>query len=153
MASQQLRIFPHSPDEFPTEDSLRTWLLTALPGRGGVYHLRDVDAVKSIPPGSVVLFRYGNRIVGDAIVWKDKEVLPQGFKDRTLTGEVTEYEAKVTFGPSTIRLYAPPVSVERLQPHMDHKDVVKFPGAYTHLDWALYGIVLQEVISSGTFIT
>jgi hypothetical protein len=153
MASQQLRIFPHSQEEFPTEDSLRTWLLTALRGRGGVYHLRHRDSVKSVPPGTVVLFRYGNRIVGEAVVCKDKEVFAEALRDRTLAGVVTEYGAQVTFVPSSIRLYAPPVPVERLQPHINDKDVVVYPGAYTNLEWAIYGVVLQEVVSNGTFIT
>jgi hypothetical protein len=152
MASLQVRIFPHSQKEFPSEDSLLTWLLTGLRGRGGVYHLRHADAVKDVPPGSVVLFRYGNRIVGEAVVWKGKETFPEKVKDRTLTGEEAEYGAQVTFVPSSIRLYAPPLPVERLQPHLD-KDVVKYAGAYTDLDWAMYGIVLQEVVSKGTFIT
>jgi hypothetical protein len=33
------------------------------------------------------------------------------------------------------------------------KDVVKFAGAYTNLDWSIDGLVLQEVVMNGTFIT
>ncbi len=150
MASR-VRIFPHSQVEFPSEDSLLTWLLTALRGRGGVYHLRNADAVKDVPPGSIVLFRYGNRIVGEAVVCKGKEVYPEKVRDKTLTGEEAEYGAQVTFVPASIRLYAPPFPVELLQPHLK-KDVVKFAGAYTNLDWEMYGIVLREVVSKGTFI-
>ncbi len=73
-------------------------------------------------------------------------------KDRTLTGEESEYAAQVTFLPSSIRLYAPALPVERLQPHLD-KDVVKYAGAYTDLNWDIYGIVLQEVVAKGSFIT
>jgi hypothetical protein len=148
MATLQVRIFPHSQQEFPSEDSLLTWLLTGLRGRGGVYHLRDADAVRELPPGSVVLFRYGHRIVGEAIVWKGKELFPEKVKDRTLTGQEAEYAAQITFVPSSIRLYAPAIPVERIQPHLD-KDVVKYAGAYTHLDWTIYGIVLQEVVTKG----
>jgi hypothetical protein len=152
MVPHQVRIFPHSQQEFPSEDTLLTWLLTGLRGRGGVYHLRDADAVKDLPPGSVVLFRYGHRIVGEAVVWKGKELFPEKIKDRMLTGEVAEYAAKVTFVPNSIRLYAPPLPVQRIQPHLD-KDVVKFAGAYTNLDWSIYALVLQEVVTNGTFIT
>jgi hypothetical protein len=152
MPPLRVRIFPHSQQEFPSEDGLPTWLVTALRGRGGVYLLRHADAVRSVAPGSVVLFRYSNHIVGEAVVWRDKEVFAEKVRDRTLTGEEAEYGAQVIFVPSSIRLYAPPVPVERLQPHLD-KDVVKFPGAYTDLDWAIYGVVLQEVVSRGTFIT
>jgi hypothetical protein len=152
MGALQVRIFPHSQKEFPSEDSLLTWLLTALRGRGGVYHLRHADAVKDLPAGSVVLFRYRNNIVGEAVVWKGKETFLEKAKDRTLTGEEAEYGAQVTFVPSSIRLYAPALPVERLQPHLE-KDVVKFAAAYTDLEWSMYGIVLQEVVSKGTFIT
>jgi hypothetical protein len=148
----QVRVFPHSQKEFPSVDSLLTWLLTGLRGRGGVYLLRNADAVREVPPGSVVLFRYGSRIVGEAVVSKGKEVFAEKIKDRMLTGEEAEYGAQVTFIPSSIRLYAPPLPVDRLQPHLD-KDIVKYAGAYTDLDWAMYGIVLQEVVSKGTFIT
>jgi hypothetical protein len=152
MASSQVRIFPHNQEEFPSEDSLLTWLLTGLRGRGGVYYLRDADAVKDLPPGSVVLFRYGHKIVGEAVASKGKELFPEKVKDRTLTGEEAEYGAKVTFVPSSIRLYAPPLPIQRIQPHLN-RDVVKFAGAYTRLDWTIYAIVLQEVVTNGTFIT
>jgi hypothetical protein len=152
MAPLQVRIFPHSTKEFPSEDNLVAWLLTGLRGRGGVYRLRNADSVKDVPPGSVVLFRYANRIVGEAVVWKGKETFPTKVKDRTLTGEEAEYGAQVTFVPSSIRLYAPPVPVERLQPHLD-KDLVVYAGAYTDLEWSFYGIVLKEVVTTGTFIT
>ena len=151
MQSIQVRVFPHSQKEFPSEDSLLTWLMTALKGRGGIYLLRHADSVREVPPGSVILFRYGNKIVGEAIVWKGKENFQDKVKDRTLTGEEAEYGAQITFVPSSIRLYAPPLPVDRIQPHLD-KDIVKFAGAYTDLDWTIYGIVLQEVVSNGTFI-
>src|SRR5262249_37777561 len=120
--------------------------------RGGVYHLRNANAVKDLPRGSVVLFRYGDGIVGEAVVCKGKVTFSEKKTDRTLTGVEAEYGAEVTFVPSSIRLYAPPLPVEKLQPHLD-KDVVKYAGAYTDLDWSIYGVVLQEVVSNGTFIT
>jgi hypothetical protein len=152
MGTSQVRIFPHSQQEFPSEDSLLTWLLTALRGRGGVYLLRNANAVKDLPAGSVVLFRYGQNIVGEAIVSKGKEVFPEKLTDRTLTGKEAEYGAQVTFVPSSIRLYAPPLPVERLQEHLREKDVVKYAAAYTDLEWSIYAKVLQEVVSKGTFI-
>ena len=152
MEAMQIRIFPHSPKEFPSEDSLLAWLLTALRGRGGVYHLRDADAVSDLPPGSVVLFRYAHRIVGDAVVWKGKEIYAERLRDRTLAGEDAEYGAQVTFAPSSIRLYAPPLPVERLQAHTD-KNLMQYPGIYPRLEWSIYSIVLQEVMSRGMFIT
>lgn len=153
MSGVQVRIFPHSRQEFPSQDTLLAWLLTGLRGRGGVYLLRNPDAVKSVPPGSVVLFRYGNFIVGEAIVARDKVLFTEKHRDQTLTGEEAEYGATVTFVPSSIRLYAPPLPVEKLQKHLPQKDVTKFAGAYTELEWSIYGIVLQEVVTNGAFIT
>ena len=51
-----------------------TWLLTGLRGRGGVYHLTSADAVANLPPGSIVLFRYGHEIIGEAVVRKGKKL-------------------------------------------------------------------------------
>jgi hypothetical protein len=98
-----------------------------------------------------VLFRYGHSIVGEAVVWKGKEAFPEKLKERTLTGEQAEYEAKVTFVPSSVRLYAPALPVGRLQPHVT-QDLVTWAGAYNVLDWSIYSVVLQEVLATGTLI-
>jgi len=152
MSSAQVRIFPHSQQEFPSEDSLLAWLLTGLRARGGVYLLRNPNAVKDPPPDSVVLFRYGQRIVGEAVVCKGKETFAEKVKRRTLTGEEVEYGAAITFAPSSIRLYAPPVSIEWLQRHLQNKDVVKFPPAYHELEWDVYAKVLQQVVTQEGFL-
>jgi len=151
MLTSHIRIFPHSQEEFPSEDSLTTWLLTGLRGRGGVYHLRSAKQVKDLPPGSLVLFRYGQKLVGEAVVKKGKEIFSEKLKERTLSGKEAEYEAQVTFDPSSIRLYAPPIPVERIQPHTE-KNLLTYPGAYVELDWTIYARILEELISRGMFI-
>lgn len=156
MAAPHIRIFPHdTKEEFRSIDQLTSWLLTGLRARGGMYHLKSAGAVADLPRGSLVLFRYGNVIVGEAIVWKEKEL--ENMKDRTVSGEMAEYEAKVTFAPSSIRLYSPPLPCDFVQTAMkalgDDKDFVKFAGAYTKLEnWSIYGSILAEVVSRGTFI-
>ena len=148
MEFPQVRIFPHSvKEEFPSEDHLRMWLLNGLRGRGGEYHLRDKDAVADLPPGSIVLFRWGHVIVGEAVVWNGKEVYSQKKKVRTLLGEEQEYEAQVTFAPSSIRLYAPPVPVKQIEQHAG-KDLIRFAGAYSVHKWEFYAHVLQQVVVS-----
>jgi hypothetical protein len=148
----QVRVFPHSKNQFPTADSLQTWLLTALRGRGGVYLLTNPNAIAGTGPGSVVLFRHGQIIVGDAVVGKSKENLAEPLTDTTLTGGVAEYLAQITFEPSSIRLYAPPLPVERIQLHVPNMDLVTFAPAYHTLEWATYGLVLQEVVAKGRFV-
>src|SRR5262249_35896187 len=120
--SLQVRIFPHSKEQFPSEDSLRTWLLTSLRGRGGVYYLKDARQISEVSPGCVVLFRYDKNIVGEAVVWKEKDPFREPMKNKTLTGDEAEYTGCITFHPSSIRLYAPPVPVNAVQPYLK-KDV------------------------------
>ena len=147
-----IRIFPHSRTEFPSEDSLTMWLLTSLRGRGGVYLLGRADAVSDLPPGCLVLFRYGQKIVGEAIVCKEKEVFPQVVNDRTLRGEAAQYGAQVTFSPSSVRLYAPSLPVECIQPHAE-QNLIAYAGAYVKLDWGIYPRILEEVIKRGILIS
>jgi hypothetical protein len=142
--SPQVRIFPHSQAEFPSKDLLMTWLLIGLRGRGGVYHLSSADAVADLPPGSIVLFRYGHEILGEAVVCRGKEIERE--KGRNLLGEEGEYAAQVTFAPSSIRLYSPPLSVKQIQKHTE-KDISSSAQPYYKLDWEVYGCILKEVVS------
>lgn len=155
-AIPQVRIFPHSQEEFPSKDLLMAWLLNGLRGRGGEYHLASADSVADLPPGSIVLFRYGNEIVGEAVVWKEKETFPEGKKGKNLLGQEGQYGAQVTFAPSSIRLYSPPLLVDKIQSQLDRLQVKKdLSGArpYYLLDWNTYGHILKEVASGGAFIS
>src|SRR5438034_504701 len=107
-----IRIFPHSKDEFPSLDMLTTWLLTALKARGGRYLIRSSKAVADLPTGSIVLFRYGHVLVGEAV---ECRYVRDSRNDWTLLGQGTQYEAHVEFSPSSIRAFVPPVPVEELQ--------------------------------------
>src|SRR4051812_27708084 len=107
----QIRIFPCG-DEFPSPDALVTWLLIALRARGGHYHLRSGNAVAGLPPGSIVLFRHGDVVVGEAVV---REYTREAGTDRSLTGQQEAYGARVTFAPDTIRVFAPPAPVAEVQ--------------------------------------
>src|SRR5262249_37458271 len=107
-----IRIFPHGPDEFPSMDHLQGFLLVGLRGRGGKY-LFPTKRVDELPTGSVVLFRYSNWIVGEAIV--SQAPVWEKERARNRSGEEVEYVGRVVFAPSSVRLYSPPLSVECLQ--------------------------------------
>jgi hypothetical protein len=107
-----IRVFPHSTDEFPSLGMLTTWLLTALKARGGRYLIRSAKAVPDLPTGSVVLFRCGHVIVGEAVVFT---YVHDSAKNRTLLDQEMEYEAHGEFSPASIRLFVPPFPVEVLQ--------------------------------------
>ncbi|MGA7217982.1 MAG: hypothetical protein WBX38_06685 [Candidatus Sulfotelmatobacter sp.] len=157
VATPQIRIFPHSQAEFPSKELLMMWLVIGLRGRGGAYHLTSADAVADLSPGSLVLFRYGHEIIGEAVVCKGKEL--GGAKGRSLLGEEGSYAAQVTFAPSSIRLYSPPLPVKQIQQYTE-KDISSSAQPYYKLDWEIYGFILREVISrrnqsmctEGTFI-
>jgi hypothetical protein len=144
VTSPQVRIFPHSQAEFPSKDLLMTWLLTGLRGRGGVYHLTSADAVADLPPGSIVLFRYGHEIIGEAVVCKGKET--GSAAGRSLLGQEGEYAARVIFAPSSIRLYSPPLPVKQIQQYTE-KDISSSAQPYYKLDWDVYGRILRAVVS------
>ena len=136
-----IRIFPHSRDEFPTADDLRTWLLTALKARGGRYHLRTSQG--SIPPGSVVLFRHGDEVVGEAVV--EENFISQPTKEADVT-----YEGFIKFAPSSIRVYVGALPAKVLG-QLCGRD---FSGArpyYKIEDWALYPKILAEVAVEGFY--
>lgn len=104
-----IRIFPHSKDEFETEDALTEWLSDVLPEeRNGRYRLRSTNGVGQIPPGSVILFRFRNHIVGHAAV-------AQGVTALNEIIDGIRYEAMIRFEPTSIRVYADPLPIELLQ--------------------------------------
>jgi hypothetical protein len=107
-----IRIFPHARKEFSSCDTLTTWLLTGLKARGGKYLLVSRDAVAELPPGSLVLFRYRQVVVGEAVVI---EYSRDSSVNRNLAGDDQEYGACVWFSLSSIRVYAPPVGIKKLQ--------------------------------------
>ncbi|HEV3146842.1 MAG TPA: hypothetical protein VGZ47_23345 [Gemmataceae bacterium] len=78
-------------------------------------------------------------------------MFPGGLKDKTVSGESAEYTGQITFCPSSIRLYAPPVALDKIKPYTD-KDL-SYAEAYTILDWDIYSRILEEVVRIGTFIS
>ena len=104
-----IRIFPHTKEEFADEIQLKHWLKYILPyEREGYYRLRTTRGVGQIPPGSVVLFRFGNNIVGSAVVQQDVEAF-----NRTVKG--VHYEGRIRFDPASINVYDHSIPIEFLQ--------------------------------------
>jgi hypothetical protein len=153
MTAQHIRIFPHSYEEFPSLDMLTTWLLTALKARGGRYLIRSAKSVAELPLGSVVLFRYGHVIVGEAVVSRYVRDAAKG--DRTLLGQETQYEAHVEFAPSSIRIFVPPLPVEVLQDLVGEGTNITASAQpyYKFEDWTLYAKLLAaHVGKAGSFL-
>ncbi len=152
MTAPHIRIFPHNQKEFPSRDTLTMWLLTGLKARGGEYLLVSRDAVAELPSGSLVLFRYGQVVVGEAVVKEYFRDLP--VHDRNLAGDDQEYEARVRFSPGSIRVYAPPVGIEDLQSFIGESPNLS-PSAQPYFkieNWNVYPRLLAHVGKSGTFI-
>ena len=151
MSIPHIRIFPHSREEFPSVDSLTTWLLTGLKARGGVYHMRSSSYVKDLETGSIVLFRHGDKIVGEGVVSAHvKGVAP----DKTLAGEEVAYEARTIFSPSSIRLFSPPIQIEALQ-NLIGPEPNMIPSAQPYFkidDWTISPRLLALQVKQGTFL-
>jgi hypothetical protein len=146
-----IRIFPHSTEEFRSLDLLTTWLLTALKARDGMYRLRSANAVADLKPGSIVLFRHGDVVVGEAVV---RAYVREHGTDRILTGEEQQYEAVVKFAPDSIRLFAPPVSVQELQQLIGEAPDISVPrGYYAVRNWDVYPKLLAAHVGrTGAFV-
>ena len=146
-----IRIFPHSQEEFPSEETLTMWLLTGLKASGGKYLLRSSKAIADLPAGSIAFFRYGHVIAGEAVVLG---YVLESTKGRTLTGKEYEYQAYVRFSPSSIRVYAPPVRVGTLQSLIGESPNI-IPSAQPYFkieDWTVYPRLLAVIAQSGAFL-
>ena len=109
------------------------------------------NAVAELPPGSLVLFRYGQAVVGEGIV---KEYSRESStEERTLLGDDQTYESCVSFSPGSIRVYAPPVRIEALQSFIGEPLNISMPVPYYKIeDWNVYPRLLAHVAESGFFI-
>lgn len=151
MTEPHIRIFPHSKEEFVSRDTFTTWLWTALKAAGGQYSLRRKDAVADLPPGSLVLFRYGSVVVGEAVVVRYSSSPSRG---QALSGKPQKYEACVWFSPSSIRIYAPPVEINVLQAFIVEEKDLTYPRSYAIIkDWTpAYPKLLGHVAQFGAFV-
>ncbi len=139
-----LKIFPNSTEkEFPSDDELCTWLLTALKARNGEYRLNRANAIADLPSGSIVLFRFGlDKIVGEAVVIRTKR-----------HAKTAEYPASVWFSPTSIRVFVPFIPVSTLQRLIGGpkvKDISQAANAYANFDdWSLYPKLLAAHVEAG----
>ncbi|MDO8635766.1 MAG: CARDB domain-containing protein, partial [Dehalococcoidia bacterium] len=105
-------VFPHSDDEFATADDLRRFLTKELPDREGEYRLRklgrkDKDFEARVTAGSLVLFRKGEVIVGDAVV--QQAIIELDPPEENI------YYYKIVFEPASVRAYQTEVTVDRIE--------------------------------------
>ena len=140
-----IRIFPHSREEFRSADELASWLQSGLRYRDGKYHLRRVGAgIGSIPPGSVVLFRFDKEIIGEAIVKQDvveEEIVDSGYT----------YKGYIQFEQSSVRVYRGFLPIEFLE-KATGKDLSVARTYYKIDDWGVYAKVIKEQVKRGGFL-
>jgi hypothetical protein len=145
-----IRIFPHSAGEFKKLDDLTTWLMTALKARGGVYYVLgdggSRPAETSMEAGCIVLFRYNDAIVGEAVV---RDCVIQSGENES--GE--KYQAVATFFPSSIRLFSPPIHTDNLQKLIEKSPDIGVQRTYFIIkEWSVYPQLLALVGKAGSFI-
>lgn len=114
-------IFPHSDKEFLTPDKLRNFLSDTLSGElRGRYLLgrlgrRDKDFKARVIPGSLVLFRKKEWVVGQATVQTSIRELEPPEDSESESGIPTTYYHEIFFDTANIRVYEEALSVERLE--------------------------------------
>jgi len=114
-------IFPHSDDEFATAAMLRSFLSNTLPKtQEGIYLLRrlgwkDKDFKARVVPDSLVLFRKGAVIVGDAVVQEPIRELDPPMHDQTELGIPVIYYHDIVFNPESIKVYVKDLPVNTLE--------------------------------------
>jgi len=148
-----LRIFPTTRKEFKTVDEFACWLLTSLKARDGIYHLRSSRGeVKKTPPGSVVSFRFGNELIGEAIV-------KCGFVEEKVEIAGVTYEGHIQFEESSLRIYKGffpiPLFQKILEKRMNPKDIpdLSYAGAYNRFeDWNIYIDLLKKQVERRGFL-
>ena len=148
----QIRIFPHVAKVFPLLDNLTTWLLTSLKAKGGVYHVLGDGGARpaEMAPGSIVLFRHGDLIVGEAVI--------RQYELKAGKIESGEYQAVATFAPTSIRLYSPPVTKEELEgvigwTRAGGAGIGKENAYAVSNDWSIYPRLLAHVATEGSFVS
>ena len=133
-----------------SSNSGSTWLLTSLKARGGKYLVPTADRIAELPAGSIVLFRYGHVLVGEAVV---STYVRGASNSRTLMGQQKQYEAYIEFGQGSIRLFVPPIPVPELQTIVGAKpDLMTSALPYFKLDdWSIYPQLLANHLSNGGY--
>ena len=90
----------------------------------GEYRLVGGNPIPELPAGSIVLFRYADEVVGEAIV---REYV-RGAAD----------EARVVLVPGSVRFFKPPLRVEIVQEVIGRDNDLCARGGYCVIDRGLY---------------
>ena len=114
-------VFPHSDDEFATAVALCNFLNSTLPNvQRGRYLLRrlgwkDKDFKAKVVPESLVLFRKGAVVVGDAVVQEPIREIEPPVHDQTERGIPMIYYHDIVFHPESIRVYTKALPIKTLE--------------------------------------
>lgn len=130
-----IRIFPHD-KYFPKDQDFKGWLHFTLRIRDGFYYFPTASksVVDNTPRGSVVLFRFGKAIIGEAVVKSDIQ-----------RSDLGAYEWMIQFEPSSIKLYNRPLRVERIEAMVGKK--MRHEGVYYKLPMSAYGYIKNEEVA------
>jgi hypothetical protein len=94
LAKPTVYLYPHNREEFPDLMDFESYVISRLHFGSGVYHH---TMVRDLPPGSIILFLYAKRIVGDGVVRScEFPFSEEGYED---------YSIRVFFEPRLVRLY------------------------------------------------
>jgi hypothetical protein len=112
MVESVVCVFPHSRDEFETPQLLDGYLLQLKKERGRylAHNFRrtlDKNFKSRVVTRSIVLFRKGNVVVGQAEVQREIQKLSPPVQAPNGRGILTTYETDLVFAPDSIEIYEP----------------------------------------------
>jgi hypothetical protein len=115
MSYQVVCIFPHAGNEFLDSVALKDWLVNDLVQAQGRYLLRkigykDKDFITRVVPGSLVLFRKGDLIVGEGTAETNIRKLEPPENNMTVLGKSQTYYYEIYISPDSIRTYELPIT-------------------------------------------
>jgi hypothetical protein len=138
-------IFPHSRKYFPTKNDLLRLLEEYKTGKDSTYCHK---AKRSMPPGSIVLFAYGDEIIGQAVVKINRKATKEEIEEQSKKG----YAPKFTFEifNDLICIFPKPVKLSEIKTFEAYKGkrlfyVIK---NYPYLSFEEYADILSKALSN-----
>jgi len=137
-------IFPHSKTHFPTKNDLLRLIEQYKAGEDSTYcH----NANKILPPGSIVLFAYGDEIIGQAVIKVNRKATQKEIEEQKKKG----YTPRFTFEPfkDLVCVFPRPVKlteIRTLQPYKG-KRLYNIVRRYPYLTFQEYAEILSKALS------
>jgi hypothetical protein len=138
-------IFPHSRKYFPTKNDLLRLLEEYKTGKDSTYCHK---ARRSMPPGSIVLFAYGDEIIGQAVVKINRKATKEEIEEQRKKGYTPEFTLEVFNNLACI--FPKPVKLTEIKTFENYKGKGLFSAIrnYPYISFDEYADILSKALSN-----